>query len=289
MYGQVIEETSAGIQRVIAPFAFAVPQFQLQVPVRQRVALNIERDLFPTADIVGSTVFVVDIRAGQLYGSFGLLFAFAAFVDDKLHIIIVILKLTVFVFLIIGQIIIIIEITEFRFIFFPGVFVRHALVYIVFRIICFVFAVCLVYPGHEFIKFSIIGVVVVIRVVFVIYRIIIFAFKPVHPFDIVLLVFRRSHSAHPGIARDLGYVYLRYPNVYPYGNNVIFVLFELIFVVGLITAAGNGVFGVVNQQSCAVFRVSVRRQIRCQLAGCGVYGVKVIYRRSVEFGIQLII
>ena len=237
MYGQVIEETSAGIQRVIAPFAFAVPEFKLQVPVRQRVALNIERDLFPTADIVGSTVFVVDIRAGQLYGSFGLLFAFAAFVDDKLHIVIVILKLTVFVFLIIGQIIIIIEITEF-FVFFS---IGRNIAFFDF-----------VQPSHKFIEFVEIGVIIIIVLVGEGITRFFIRFVIFQPLIVIIVVFRCRYAVHPGIARNARFVYFGYPNVDPYGNDVIFILFKLKFVVGLITAAGNGVFGVVNQQSCAV-------------------------------------
>ena len=244
--GQVIKEATAGIQRVVAPFAFAVPQFQLQVPVRQSVALNVQSNLFPTADSGGSAVCVLYIRAGQLYGSFGLI-GFAA-VADVLHIVEIILQRTVHVLLIGRGVIIVIEIAEFQFFQFLGV----VGIRVDFRIgggTRIVFIACLVYPGHEFIKFVVIGVVIVVGFVGLGSDSLLEIGKPL---IVVVVVFGSRYSVHSGIARNTRFVDFGHPDVNPYGNDVVFILFKLVFVVGLIAAAGNGVFGVVNQQSCAV-------------------------------------
>ena len=151
--------------------------------------------------------------------------------------------------------------------------------------IFFVIAVCLVYPGHEFMKFVVIGVVFVVGFVgdglFA-------GFEIGKPLIVVVVVFGSRYSVHSGIARNTRFVDFGHPDVNPYGNDVIFILFKFVFVVGLIAAAGNGVFGVVNQQSCAVFRVSVGQNFRSQRAAFA-HVIEISQRGRYEFGIQFMI
>ena len=191
---------------------------------------------------------------------------------------------TVHVLLIGRGVIIVIEIAEFQFFQFIGV----VGIRVDFRFgggTRIVFIACLVYPGHEFMKFIVIGVVIVVGFVgdglFA-------GFEIGKPLIVVVVVFGSRYSVHSGIARNTRFVDLGHPDVNPNGNDVVFILFKLIFVVGLIAAAGNGVFGVVNQQSCAVYRVSVRQSFRRQRAAFA-HVIEISQRGRYEFGIQFMI
>ena len=247
----------------------------MQVPVRQSVALNVQSDPIPNADSVGSCVLY--IRAGQSDSGFGLIgsvnFVTVAVVTvafvDELHIIFIVFQIAVNVFRVGSQIIIIIEITEF-FVFFG---IGRSIAFFDF-----------VQPSHKFIKFVEIGVVIILALVggaftrFVIFQ----------PLIVIIVVFRCRYAVHSGIARDLGSVYLGYPNVYPNGNNVIFVLFELVIVIGQISAAGNGVFGVIDQQCGAVFRIDVGQNFRSQRTAFP-HVIEISHRGCYEFGIEFMI
>ena len=246
---QIVEEASAGIQGFVAPFAFAVPQFELHVAVGKRVALNVEFKFRPFA--LNAAFHVRQIGARKTQRRFGEV-GFPAAGD-----IVVILFPKIVLFFpvqIIGRgAVCVIVFVKFvvlgvvtAFALFDGFFARFVSIDLRF--------VCLDRGVKLFLS-----------------RLAAFDVGKVGKFGIILVL------------GSIGSIDLGYPDIYPYGYDVIFLGLDQEVVIRCVSRAGDRVIYMVYQQS---FAVGGAVQSGCVLARF--YIEKVVYVGRDEIGIEFI-